>query len=87
MALLMFPTRIRTEGGTLYEPWTDGRAIGYKVTLTTGSVKYIFLNPSDEEGGPDSTPDVFVYIGPEPDPRLATAAHFYDMNDDEGDST
>ena len=64
---------------TKYEPWTDGQAIGLKVTrVADGKVQYIFLNPSIDED-PTSTPDVFLYIGPNGDPAQDGAAHYYDM--------
>lgn len=46
-----------------YEPWSDGHAVGFKITCN-GKVSYIYLNPSS---GGDS-PDVFVYTGTEGDP-------------------
>jgi len=44
--------------GATYEPWSDGVAIGYKVTRN-GHVEYVFLNPSSEDDNCLST--VFLY--------------------------
>lgn len=60
-----------------YKPWTDGYAVGYKVTRhADGEVSYIYFNPSfDDES--ISHPDVFVYIGTEGDPQQDEAVHYY----------
>ena len=46
-----------------FEPWTNGWAVGFKVTTRKGNlpdvVEFVYLNPS---GGGDS-PDAFVYCG------------------------
>jgi hypothetical protein len=67
---------------TSYEAWTDGWAVGFKVTrLEDGRVGYIYLNPSvDEEPAPASTPDVFLYTGPAGDPAEDPAWHHYEMD-------
>ena len=59
-----------------YEPWTDGHAIGFKLTHhNEGTTSYIYLNPSgDSDGG---TPDVFVYQGVTGDPAQDAALHYY----------
>ena len=56
---------ITTQGNEVtYEPWTDGYAVGFKVThLPTETVEYIYLNPSNNEGNED-VPNVFIYQGP-----------------------
>lgn len=59
--LLSEPTL--TEAGTRYEAWTDGRAVGFKCTLPSRQVRYIYLNPSDDGHDEGDTPNVFVYIG------------------------
>lgn len=53
------------DGGSeiTYTPWTDGHAVGFKVTQPNGDESYVYLNPSQTDGGPDSTPDVFVIQG------------------------
>lgn len=50
-----------------YEPWTDGYAIGFKVTRDDGKVDYIYLVPSNNEDGSDE-PNVFIYSGHHGDP-------------------
>lgn len=51
-----------------YEPWTNGFAVGFKVTRLDGAVQYVYLNPSTEE--PGQQPDVFVYKGTDGDPGM-----------------
>ncbi len=54
-------TVISAEGHT-FEPWTDGHALGFKVThAQTGRVQHVYLNPSggDDEGACT----VFLYTG------------------------
>jgi hypothetical protein len=50
-----------------YHAWTDGHAIGYKVTRDDGKVEYVYLNPSGNDDGSDD-PNVFVYSGEHGDP-------------------
>ena len=62
--------------GILYTPWTDGHAVGFRVTFPTGEDRYIYLNPSgDSDGG---TPDVFLYMGH--DGVSDKAVHYYDTS-------
>lgn len=49
------------ESGHVFEPWTDGRAIGYRVTSPAGAVEYIYLNPWGRTNMADAT--VVLYIG------------------------
>jgi hypothetical protein len=72
---------------TIYEPWTDGYAVGFKVTRKAdGKVGYIYLNPSydDTMADEESSPDVFVYTGPDGDPNAGVdaPAHYYAMDED-----
>lgn len=67
-----------SEEGHTYTPWTDGQAIGYKVTHgTTGEVKYLYLNPSSSDESGDAT--VFPYEGEHGDPALDEPAcnHYF----------
>lgn len=53
--------------GTTYEPWSDGVAVGFKVTrAANGLVEYVYLNPSGEDS--DGQPNVFFYQGNKGDP-------------------
>lgn len=54
---------IVTEEGATFTPWTDGHALGYKVTAPGKPDRWIFLNPStgDDSGLVDGT-NAFVYI-------------------------
>lgn len=68
---------------TIYEPWTDGHAVGFKVTrIHDGAIGYIYLNPSvNESGGPDDTPAVFIYQGGHGDPSIDSAENWYAIGD------
>jgi hypothetical protein len=57
---------ITTEEGYVYEPWTSGYGVGYKVTHPDGRVEYIYLNPSSSDDNGDAI--VFLYVGPNGDP-------------------
>lgn len=72
-----------TEAGTKYEAWTDGYAVGFQVTLVSGAVRYIYLNPSNDGTAEDERPNVFVYMGPDGDPaRNDTPYHHYDITEE-----
>lgn len=73
----------RTTPTTIYEPWTDGWAIGFKCTnIQTGAVWYAYLNPStDEPGDEGSTPDVFVYSGATGQPEQDVAVCFVSVGE------
>lgn len=58
-----------------YEPWTDGRAVGYKIT-SGDRVEFLYLNPSNTDDG-DDVPNVFLYHGTHGDPSLDGADHHY----------
>lgn len=49
------------ESGHVFEPWTDGRAIGYRVTAPRGAVEYIYLSPWGRTNMADAT--VVLYRG------------------------
>lgn len=58
------PGPIVTEEGATFTPWTDGRAVGYKITAEGKLDMYIYLNPSSEtDTGEIEDSDVFVYRG------------------------
>lgn len=60
--------KVTSEEGHVYEPWTDGWAIGFKVThATTGEVRYVYLSPSSSDD-PTGDSNVFVYTGEVGDP-------------------
>lgn len=65
---------IVTPEGT-YVPWTDGHAVGYRVTDDDGRDEFIYLNPSSDDS--DGEPNVFVYRGPHGDPSQDQPLHFY----------
>lgn len=66
-----------------FEPWTDGHAIGFKITRhSDGAVEYVYLNPSqDTWSDGHHHPDVFVYSGAHGDPALDSSHHFYNIFD------
>ena len=68
-----------------FEPWTDGHAVGYKVTRhADGAVQYVYLNPSqDTWSDGEFHPDVFVYHGPHGHPAKDIPDHFYALFDEE----
>ena len=70
------------DGDVTYTPWTDGYAVGFRMTRDDGTVSYIYLNPSDRDGEPDDTPAVFLYQGPHGHPAEDDAAHWYAPFDD-----
>lgn len=56
-----------TADGVSYELWTDGYAVGFKVThLASMAVEYVYLNPSSASD--DGQPTVFLYHGAAGDP-------------------
>ena len=55
--------------GVRYEPWTDGWAIGFRVTHPERPTVYVYLNPSGEcDTGEVDDSCVFLYHGPGGDP-------------------
>jgi len=64
--------------GAVFEGWTDGAAIGYRVTHGNGAVEYLYLNPATTVDA-DVYPCAFLYRGPEGDPCQDGACHFYDL--------
>jgi hypothetical protein len=49
------------DSGITYQLWTDGHAIGYKITHPGGRVAYLYLNAGG--GSDDGAPTVFAYQG------------------------
>jgi hypothetical protein len=70
---------ITTEEGFVYEPWSDGWAVGYKVTSRSGRVRYLYLNPSGASD--DGCAVVFVYAndGTDPLPFADHPLHHYTL--------
>lgn len=66
--------------GTVYTPWTDGHAIGFRAVHTNGVTEYIYLNPSTGDNE-DDLPRLFLYVGESGKPDTDSAAHFYNLND------
>ena len=65
--------------GARYQPWTNGYAIGFKVTLPEQQVQYIYLNPSSfVDTGEHS---VTVYIGTQGEADQDEALHHYDIKE------
>ena len=75
-----FDFAIDDENGGVWTPWTDGYAVGFKVTVD-GKVEYIYLNPSrcDSDGGHNA----FLYVGQNGDPVQDGAEHYYVVLDGE----
>ena len=65
-----------------FTPWTDGHAVGFKVTRhTDGAESYVYLNPStDTWSDGDFNPDVFVYTGVTGHPDSDRSHHFYNID-------
>lgn len=55
-----FDFTTETEIGVTYTPWTDGWAIGFKVTSPGQSDRYILLNPSNTDSIGEA--NCFVYV-------------------------
>jgi hypothetical protein len=74
-------TDVNDDGSPVFtfEPWTDGHAVGFKVTRHADSaVSYVYLNPStDTWSDGDFNPDVFVYTGPDGDPAADDVSHHF----------
>ena len=73
-------------GGVTYTPWTNGYAIGFKVTHRNGDISYVYFNPSVTDGS--CQPDVFVYTGSHgdatlDDPECFITTAFDGIRDDE----
>lgn len=63
------PETVVTDEGVTFEPWSDGRAIGFKVSHPDRPTRYIYLNPSGstDTGNVDDS-DAFLYLGEHGDP-------------------
>lgn len=69
------PHLVASEEGHLFEPWTDGWAVGFRVTHgTTGQVAYVYLNPSSSDD-----PSAFLYVGPDGDPAADDSVVYVDL--------
>lgn len=60
-----------------YEPWTDGRAVGFRVTHDDGRVEYVYLNPSG--GSDDGVGSVFLYFDESGDVTQGATVTHLDM--------
>lgn len=60
---------VTSDEGATFEPYTDGYAVGFKVTAPGKPTRFIYLNPSlATDTGDINDSDVFLYHGPfEPD--------------------
>lgn len=73
------------EDGTpayIFEPWTDGHAVGFKVTrCADNKVGYVAINPSQDTWSDGKFhPDVFVYTGTSDDISMNEPLHFYNID-------
>lgn len=60
---------IDTPEGVTFTPWSDGYAVGFKVTAPGKQDRYVMLNPSSEtDTGKVEDSDVFVYNTTHPEP-------------------
>jgi len=65
----MTVTTVTSVEGVTYEPWTDGWAIGFRVTHPQRPTVYVYLNPAGEvDTGDVDDSSVFVYHGPAGEP-------------------
>lgn len=70
-----------TPEGATFEPWTDGSAVGFKVTAPNLPDRYILLNPSTATSTGDVyDTDVFLYDG-EGEPELEHPVCYYNIWD------
>lgn len=54
---------IITDEGATFTPWTDGYAVGFKVTANGKPDRYIYLNPSSGNDLDDiNETNVFLYL-------------------------
>ena len=61
-------TPVTTDEGATFEPWTDGHAVGFKVSAEGMPTRYLFLNPSGAQDSADiADSDAFVYVSETPD--------------------
>jgi hypothetical protein len=79
---------LKSDEGATFEPWTDGHAVGFKVTAPGKPDMYVYLVPSlgtDTQDINDS--DVFLYRGEwEQGGEYAEPVCYINIWDDEGDS-
>jgi hypothetical protein len=64
-----------------FEPWSDGHAMGFRVTRhADDKVSYVYLNPSTETWSDgEFHPDAFVYTGTSGTPSEDSPHHFYNV--------
>lgn len=68
-----FEFTVKTEEGATYTPWTNGRAVGFKVTAPDRATRYLYLNPSSTDDLGES--NAFVYLEENPDEQCATVCY------------
>lgn len=57
---------VYTEEGATFTPWTNGFAVGFKVTAVGKPTRYVYLNPSTGNDERDiNETNTFVYLAPE----------------------
>lgn len=68
-----------------YTPWTDGHAVGFKVSYPDRPDSYVYLNPTmNDDNAPDEEtfPVVFVYTGPAGKPWADSPEDFHTVSVD-----
>lgn len=71
---------IDTPEGVHYEPWTNGYAVGFKITTDDGRApQYLYLNPSGSTDEGPGSGNVFVYHGWSGDPAADGAYEHYPL--------
>lgn len=79
-----FDFKVQTEEGATFEPWTDGNAVGFKVTAEGMPDRYVYLNPSGATyAGDVRDSDVFTYHGEHGDPSEDDALSYINIWDEE----
>ncbi len=70
---------VKSDEGVLYEPWTDGWAVGFRCKAPDGRVEYVYLNPSGGNAYSDEAGNVFLYHGYEGDPAVDFPVTYVDV--------
>lgn len=83
-----FDFTVTTAEGATFTPWTDGYAIGYKVTAPGLPDRYLFFNPSSDTGEDIFHTNAFVYLEADPADQVNTHHHYdiWDTTDVEPDA-
>lgn len=79
--------RITTPEGHAFEAWTDGHAVGFKVTSPGREPRYVYLNPSDADDTGSAV--AFLYAGdhgvPDQDDAISHVVLFADPDPEDLD--